>query len=79
MGVKRKVSNPFITIRISKKAESMIRRYAEPEIKKSNLNQVKYESAAKIIERIFLDPNQLQKYIKPIHAKPTVSINRFKK
>jgi len=78
MGVKRKVSNPFITIRITKKAESMIRRYAEPEMKKSNISEIKYESAAKIIERIFLNPNYLQKFIKPLHTKPTVAINRFK-
>jgi len=78
LGVKRKVTNPYTTIRISKKAESMIRRYARPEMKKSSLDAIKYESTAKVIERIFLDPICLQAFIKPLHNKPTVAINRFK-
>lgn len=79
MGVKRKVSNPNTTIKITKKSESMIRRYAMPEMKKSKVDDIKYESTAKIIERIFLDPEYLQKFIKPLHIRPTVTINRFKK
>ena len=79
MGVKRKLANKFTTIRISKKAETMLRRYAVKIPKKSSKG-IKYETNETIFNRIMLDPRVgYHRFQKPIHKYPKPTIERFVK
>lgn len=78
MGVVRKVSNDYTTIRISKKAYNVIQCYQELIGMKTSTKQ-KPEKIELTIDRIFLDPKVgYPAFKKPLRKTPIPTINRFK-
>ena len=77
MGSSRKASDPTITIKITKKAETVIRRYAR-EIPKKSGTGTKFETNLQVMDRIMLDEKLgYLKFKKPLHDQPKPAIARF--
>lgn len=78
MGVVRKVSNQYTTIRISKKAYAVIQCFQELIPMKTSKEQ-KPEKIELTVDRIFLDPKVgYPAFRKPLRKIPIPTIARFK-